>query len=96
MMLNIDSKLLTNQVSLRSEIIGTGNNFQQKAKSQNSWKHGLLLTFREITYLIVKANRMRSLNSVSESTLVVDHLRFRVVQSRKAKASVKGGTTPCP
>jgi len=37
----------------RSEIIGTGNNFQQKAKSQNSWKHDLL-PFGEITYLIVK------------------------------------------
>jgi len=43
---------------LRNEIIGTGNNFQQKAKSQNNWKHGLLLTFREITYLVVKANRI--------------------------------------
>jgi len=34
---------------------------QQKAKNQNSWKHGLLLTFREITYLIIKANRMSRL-----------------------------------
>jgi len=35
--------------------------FQQKVKSQNSYTHDLLLTFREITYLIVKANIMNRL-----------------------------------
>jgi len=35
--------------------------FEQKSKSLNSWKHDLLLTFRERTYLIVKADRMSRL-----------------------------------
>jgi len=30
-----------------NEIIGTGNNFQQKAKSQNSWKHNYCWHFEK-------------------------------------------------